>query len=375
MIARRIFTQNYRNLVEGEIEFSDGVNVISGQNGQGKTNLLEALCLFTGVRSFRGAKNIELIAKGEKYARMELGFFAEKREQNASLVITDKKQATLNGVKLAAATGFIGKFCAVVFSPDNMSLVKGGSGERRRFIDAAISQQFPTYPRLLVEYNRILAQRNAFLKKSASTVGFESMLEIWDENLAKTGARISCKRAGYVSRLVGKTSEIFDGISSGRDFIGLRYSCGYLNPDSVDETAATLKQQLEAHRASDLAQGCTNYGAHRDDLIILVNDMAARSYASQGQKRSCVLALKLAEASLLEESAGERPIAVLDDVMSELDSMRQDYLLNHMNSWQVFISCCDPHTVRGLDKGRIINVEAGKFSSVNNKAQRINSHE
>ena len=343
MIARRIFTQNYRNLVEGEIEFSDGVNVISGQNGQGKTNLLEALCLFTGVRSFRGAKNIELIAKGEKYARMELGFFAEKREQNASLVITDKKQATINGVKLAAATGFIGKFCAVVFSPDNMSLVKGGSGERRRFIDAAISQQFPTYPRLLVEYNRILAQRNAFLKKSASTAGFESMLEIWDENLAKTGARISCKRAGYVSRLVGKTSEIFDGISSGRDFIGLRYSCGYLNPDSV--------------------------------VIILVNDMAARSYASQGQKRSCVLALKLAEASLLEESAGERPIAVLDDVMSELDSMRQDYLLNHMNSWQVFISCCDPHTVRGLDKGRIINVEAGKFSSVNNKTQRVNSHE
>ena len=362
MIAKRIFTQNYRNLVSGDIEFSDGVNVISGQNGQGKTNLLEALWLFTGVRSFRGAKNAELIAKGEKFARMELAFFAEKRDQNASLVITDKKQATLNGVKQAAATGFIGRFCAVVFSPDNMSLVKGGSNERRRFLDAAISQQFPTYPRLLVEYNRILAQRNAFLKKSATASGFESMLEIWDEHLSQTGARISCRRAQYVDRLVGKTSEIFDGISSGRDSIGLRYCCGYLHPESVDETAAELKKQLEAHRASDLAQGCTNYGAHRDDMNISVNDMAARTYASQGQKRSCVLALKLAEASLLEESAGERPIAVLDDVMSELDGLRQDYLLNHMDGWQVFISCCDPHTVNGLDKGRIFEVEGGRFT-------------
>ena len=360
MIARRLFTQNYRNLISGDIEFTDGVNVISGQNGQGKTNLLEALCLFTGVRSFRGAKNAELITKGEKYARMELDFFAEKREQSASLVITDKKQATLNGVKQAAATGFIGRFCAVVFSPDNMSLVKGGSNERRRFIDAAISQQFPTYPRLLVEYNRILAQRNAFLKKSATTAGFESMLDIWDETLSQTGARISYKRAEYVARLEGKTAEMFDGISSGRDSIGLRYSCNYLNPESLIETAAALKQQLASHRVSDLAQGCTNYGAHRDDLHISVNDMAARSYASQGQKRSCVLALKLAEASLLEEAAGERPIAVLDDVMSELDGLRQDYLLNHMDGWQVFISCCDPHTVKGLDKGRIIEVEKGK---------------
>ena len=361
MIARRLFTQNFRNLVSGDISFDDGVNVISGQNGQGKTNLLEALCLFTGVRSFRGAKNAELIAKGEKYARMELDFFADKREQNASLVITDKKQATLNGVKQTAATGFIGRFCAVVFSPDNMSLVKGGSNERRRFLDAAISQQFPTYPRLLVEYNRILAQRNAFLKKSGSTAGFESMLEIWDENLSQTGARISVKRAEYVSRLEGKTAGIFDGISSGRDSIKLRYSCSYLNPESINETVAALRKQLETHRASDLSQGCTNYGAHRDDLHISVNDMAARVYASQGQKRSCVLALKLAEASLLEESAGERPIAVLDDVMSELDGLRQDYLLNQMDGWQVFISCCDPYTVKGLDKGRIIEVEGGRF--------------
>ena len=362
MIARSLFTQNFRNLQSGDIEFSEEVNVISGQNGQGKTNLLEALCLFTGVRSFRGAKNSELIAKGEKFTRMELNFFADKREQNAKLLITDKKQATLNGVKQAAATGFIGRFCAVVFSPDNMSLVKGGANERRRFLDAAISQQFPAYPRLLVEYNRILAQRNAFLKKSAGKSGFDSMLEIWDENLSQTGARISCKRSEYVSRLVGKTQEIFDGISSGRESIGLRYSCGYLSAESVSETAAELKQQLETHRASDIAQGCTNYGSHRDDLHISVNNMSARSYASQGQKRSCVLALKLAEASLLEEAAGERPIAVLDDVMSELDGLRQDYLLNHMDGWQVFISCCDPHTVKGLDKGRIFEVEGGKVT-------------
>ena len=364
MIARSIYTENFRNLSPASIEFTDGVNVICGENGQGKTNLLEALCLFTGVRSFRGAKNNELIAKGEKFARMELQFHAEKRDQTAQLVITDKKQATLNGVKLAAATGFIGKFCAVVFSPDHMGLVKGGSADRRKFLDGAISQQYPAYPRLLVEYNRILAQRNAFLKKSVSAEGFEPMLEIWDENLSRTGAKIACKRAEYINRLCGKTEEIFDGISSGRERISLRYQCGFFRPESEKETAGALRKQLETHRASDLMQGCTNYGCHRADLVISVNDMSARSFASQGQKRSCVLALKLAEAALLEEAVGERPIAVLDDVMSELDGLRQDYLMNHMDGWQVFISCCDPHTVKGLDRGRIITVEHGKFAAV-----------
>ncbi len=361
MIARSIFTQNYRNLTSCEIPFAEGVNVICGDNGQGKTNLLESICLFTGVRSFRGAKNVELITKGEKFSRLELEFFAQQRVQFASLVITDKKQAELNGVKLSAASGFIGKFCAVVFSPDNMNLIKGGSGERRKFLDAAISQHYPAYPRLLVEYNRILAQRNAFLKKSVSTDGFEAMLEIWDENLSRTGAEISCKRAKYVSDLCGKVEEIFDGISSGREKISLRYNCGYLVPDSVEQTAHALRKQLESHRVSDLAQGCTNYGPHRDDLSIAVNDMSARNYASQGQKRSCVLALKLAEAALLENAFGERPIAVLDDVMSELDKLRQDYLMNHMEGWQVFISCCDPNTVKGLDKGKVIEIKGGSI--------------
>ena len=363
MIARRLFTEHFRNLSPAALEFCDGVNVISGQNGQGKTNLLEALCLFTGVRSFRGAKNVEMIAKGEKFARMELSFHAEKREQAAQMVITDKKSATLNGVKLAAATGMIGKFCAVVFSPDHMGLVRGGSADRRKFLDAAISQQFPSYPRLLVEYNRILAQRNAFLKKRVPVSGFDSLLDVWDEHLAATGAAISCRRAAYIQRLCGKTEEIFDGISSGRERISLRFQCGFLRPDSEKETAEALRAHLEAHRAADLAQGCTNYGSHRDDLLISVNDMAARTYASQGQKRSCVLALKLAEAALLEESIGERPIAVLEDVMSELDGMRQDYLLNHMEGWQVFISCCDPNTVKGLNKGRVMTVERGYFST------------
>lgn len=362
MTAESIFTENYRNLSSGEVSFCDGVNVISGENGQGKTNLLEALWLFTGVRSFRGAKNTELIARGEKFSRLNFKFLAEKRDQSANLVITDKKQATLNGVKLAAASGYIGKFCAVVFSPDHMRLIKGGSAERRKFLDAAISQQYPTYPRLLVEYNRILAQRNAFLKKYDNSAGFGDMLEIWDENLSVTGAKISCKRAEYVARLCGKTEEIFDGISSGREKITLRYICSYLNFESVEENAAALKSQLQAHRVSDIAQGCTNYGPHRDDLGIAVNDMAARSYASQGQKRSCVLALKLAEASLLEESIGEKPVAILDDVMSELDGLRQDYLMNHMEGWQVFISCCDPNTVKGLDRGRIITVKSGEFT-------------
>lgn len=360
MTANIIFTENYRNLASGEVQFCDGVNVISGENGQGKTNLLEAIWLFTGVRSFRGAKNAELIARGQKYARMNFQFAAEKRQQEASLIITDKKQASLNGVKLTAASEFIGRFCGVVFSPDHMGLIKGGSAERRKFLDGAISQLYPTYPRTLVEYNRLLAQRNALLKKADSFSGFNGVLEVLDYNISRMGAKISCKRAEYAAMLGIKAEEIFDGISSGREKIGIKYSCGYLVPNDINATSEALKKQLEAHIKTDVLQGCTNYGSHKDELIISVNGMSAKAYASQGQKRSCVLSLKLGEAALLEQSAGERPVAILDDVMSELDGLRQDYLMNHMDGWQVFISCCDPNTVKGLDRGRIITVSGGE---------------
>ncbi len=384
MRVSSIFTKNYRNLAEQRVEFCDGVNIICGENGQGKTNLLEAIWLFTGVRSFRGSKNSELIARdgdfsssqdssdpdvaaAVKFSRLCLEFTAEGREQSASLVITDKKHATVNGVKLPSVAGLIGKLCAVVFSPDHISLVKGGSTERRKFIDAAIAQQHPAYSRLLIEYNRALAQRNALLRDIRHETtpnkfhgAQEGMLDVWDDVISSDGAKISRRRAEYVSLLEESAARIFSGISSGREELKLRYSCGFLR-QSEQEARDALREQLNSRRQSDIAQGFTGSGSHKDDLLMSINGMQVKNYASQGQKRSCVLALKLAEAELLENAMGESPIVIFDDVMSELDAMRQNYLMNHMDGRQVFISCCDPNAIGGLRDGKILFVSNGKM--------------
>jgi DNA replication and repair protein RecF len=239
-------------------------------------------------------------------------------------------------------------------------MVKDGPVERRKFIDNALCQLKFNYRNVLKEYNRCLVQRNTLLKDVAKNTSLTDMLYIWDKNLAVSGAKIIYQRNKYVQALTPYAKEVFSGLSSGREDIDLvmRGAFEYSNM-SVDDIQSQLMLALEKSRTNDLINRITTVGPHRDDMEILINGKSARSFGSQGQQRSCVLALKLAEASLLKEMTQDEPLALLDDVMSELDVSRQDYILNHIKDWQVFITCCDANTILRLKQGKTFHVSNG----------------
>lgn len=353
MKVLRLSWKNYRNLTAGELIPCPGVNVIFGDNAQGKTNLLESLWLFTGERSFRGAKDAELIRREETSARLELQFESEGREQSAVISVADgRRSAELNGVPKGRCSALIGKLCAVVFSPEHLSLVSGGPVLRRDFLDTALCQIRPGYAALLSGYQKTLAQRNALLKDIPRHAELMDTLEIWDARLCQFGERVTRRREAYLKALEQPASDFYSGISGNRERLLLSYR----------KSAENLAEALKQCRRDDIVSGHTGAGPHRDDIEISVDGMDARAYASQGQKRSAVLALKLAEAELLTRAAEEKPVVLLDDVMSELDAGRQDYLLNRLTEFQVFLTCCEPGAVRPMKRGALFHVERGAVS-------------
>lgn len=356
---------HFRNLCDGELEASGGVNVIWGDNAQGKTNLLEAVWLFTGSRSFRGAKDAELLSFSKKDASLTLSFTAQGREQTAKLTIAPGKQLSLNGVSMPSASAMAGVFCAVVFAPCHLSLIQDGPSERRRFLDAAICQVKPPYHGLLTEYNRALLQRNTLLKDLAYHTELTSTMEVWEEHLSRIGGRIQEIRRRYLYRLAPEVWRVYEGLSGGSEQLTLSYLPGGLGEEfslTEEETPDfkdLLLRRLQLRRREDMLAGSTSAGPHRDDLLFAVNGFSARVYGSQGQQRSVVLACKLSEASLLRQITGEQPVALLDDVLSELDPGRQDFVLNHIKGWQVFITCCDPKQSERLAAGRSFEMKNG----------------
>lgn len=346
----RLQYKDYRNLISGEIQPDDGINVIYGKNAQGKTNLLEAMWLFTGGRSFRGSRDADLVARERERAALNLSFFSQEREQESCIRVENgKRSASLNGVTKRSAAELVGVFCAVMFSPEHLSLVRDGPVFRRNFMDSALCQLRPGYAMLLARYQHTLVQRNALLKDIPRHAELIDTLPIWDEKLVRYGRDIVGIRMDYISRIMDPVQQIYSGICENREQIGLKYQ----------KSAENLSEALLECRRGDLATGHTGAGPHRDDLLIEIDGLSARAFGSQGQKRSAVLALKLAEAEVLFRQTGERPVIFLDDVMSELDSGRQDYLLNHLEHCQVFITCCEPDAVRRLRGGARFEMDAG----------------
>ncbi len=360
MKINHIEIENYRNIENLSLDFED-VNIIYGENAQGKTNIVEAIYLFTGAKSFRGVRDKELIRFGEEFSKLKIDFSNKNREQNAELLIKGRRNATLNGVKKKSASALGNELKAVIFSPVYLSMIKDGPAERRKFIDSALCQLKSNYRTVLKEYNRCLTQRNMLLKDIPNNPSLKDMLYIWDKNYAKAGAKIIYQRRKYIEALLPYAKDIYSGLSSGKEEIDLvlKGDFDYENLET-DQIEKKLMISLENNRSQDIINRITTIGPHRDDLEILINGKSARNFGSQGQQRSSVLALKLAEASLLRDMTDEEPIALLDDVMSELDESRQDYILNHIKDWQVFITCCDANTVLRLKKGKTFHIKNGK---------------
>ena len=358
MKVSRITLEQYRNLKQASFAPSEGVNIIYGDNAQGKTNLIEAIYLFTGLKSFRSSKDAQLIMQGSDSARLNLEFEAGGRNQEASLLIDKGRHVTLNDVDRGSASSLTGVFCACLFSPDHLELIKDGPALRRKFLDGALCVISRRYQKLLLDYNKVLAQRNSLLKDVAFSADLLSMLDVWDQSAAKLGAAILDLRMRYVARLGEEASALYTGISAGKETLAMEYQCA--DCDRADEEGL-LKAMFRA-RAQDVRTGVSSVGPHRDDLLLTVNGLSAREYGSQGQQRSCVLALKLAEAKILSDSVGEPCVILLDDVMSELDNKRKDFLLNHLKGRQIFITCCDASYFSSLQEGSVFEVEQGEIT-------------
>ncbi|MEG0853356.1 MAG: DNA replication/repair protein RecF [Angelakisella sp.] len=372
MKLEKLSVKSFRNIKEAELVPHSGVNIIYGDNAQGKTNLIEAIYLLTGQKSFRQAKESDLVLFGEERAEISADFFAGGRQQQATLTIGGKRAATLNEVPVTPSE-LTGRFFAVVFSPTELALIKEGPATRRAFLDSAISQVMPRYMKTLGSMNRALFQRNSLLSDMRGRSGMEDMLSVWDKSFAKLAFTVINARRRYVARLLPHAQEIYTGISSGKETLTVTYQCSIDAPWeelSSAEGEAAILAGLQKSRYEDIKNGFTTVGPHRDDLEIAVNGSSARSFGSQGQQRSCALTLKLAECAVIKEVSGEAPIVLLDDVFSELDKGRRDFFLRGMGDGQSFITCCDRSALRGLTEGKSFRVRSGEPAETRRKKKR-----
>lgn len=362
----RIKINDFRNIAAMELKLCENANIIYGDNGQGKTNFVEAIWLFTGAKSFRGAKDSQLVRFDCPQAGLELDFFGEGREQKAMMTIDSKRAASLNEIPLRSATELAGHFCAVVFSPTHLSLIKNGPQEKRKFIDTSICQIKPKYIHILNQYTRVVDQRNRLLKDISYEASLFDTLDIWDMRLCSFAAVLIKTRASFLERLKPYAREIYAGISREKEELDFSYvsTLGGDPHAEISEIEKELLGRLQANRGEDIKARITNLGPHRDDIEIMLDGKSARAYGSQGQQRSCVLSLKMAECELIRETIGEYPVVLLDDVMSELDVSRRDYLLNNLRDRQLIMTCCDKAYFKTLGRGAGIKIQDGRAVSM-----------
>ena len=364
MRISRLHLEQFRNIESLSVFPCETVNIIYGDNAQGKTNLLEAIWLLSGAKSFRGAKDADLIRFGESRALIESDFFCAGRQQTSKIQLEGKKTAWLNDIRQDSITAFAGIFTTVVFSPSHLGLVKDGPAGRRKFLDTSICQITPRYIGMIGQYQRILLQRNTLLKDISYASALLDTLDIWDEKLSALGGVIIRMRMEYTRRLQKEAEDIYKGISMERESFSLDYRPFELpvqEGQTQREISSLLLEKMMQNRSEDLRSGSTGIGPHRDDLEISIDGRSVRSFGSQGQQRSSVLALKLAESRCIGDILGERPVILLDDVMSELDQNRREYLLNHLTGSQIFITCCDKGYFSRLEGGRVFRMEHGRL--------------
>ncbi len=352
--------RSFRNIKNAEFYPSTAVTVVCGENGQGKTNLLESIFMLTGAKSFRHVKDRELPDKdGDGRAEIDSVFFAEGRRQEIRLSVGSKgRTASLNRGSEKKASELAGKFCCVVFSPEHLDLVKGTPAERRRFIDTALCQLSAGYLSKLRDYMRLLAQKNALLKDARNISAAYDMLDVYDERLAETAAYITAYRRRFAAEVEEEAREAYSSVSGNREVFGINYLSTTGNDDELSE----ISRMISSARGDDIRLGYSTVGPHRDDLELLLDGDPARVYGSQGQQRTAVLALKLAEAGLFRKKLGEEPVLLLDDVLSELDGSRQEFLLRRLGGSQAVITCCDPNFIERETDADVWRMDSGMLT-------------
>jgi DNA replication and repair protein RecF len=353
----------FRNYLHLEAEFDPSVNVIYGDNAQGKTNLLEAVAYLSGV-SPRARYDRELIQFGVDSAFLKGRVFSRDRDfvLEANLFRGKSRQLYANGVRLKSAAGLSEILNTVLFCPEDLYLIREGAAARRKFLDECISQLRPRYAQALAEYKRLYEHKTRILRDSEEKPSLLDTLDEFSLGMAKAGAVLIHYRAHFVRRLMEVAPPIHADFSGGREKLTLRYETvsSVTNPEaSPREILPELLRHQESHRAAEIASRMCLSGPHKDDLVVEIDGNLAKTYSSQGQTRTAALSLKLAARDIFWQDTGEYPLLLLDDVLSELDPKRQEFVLNRIRGGQVFITCCEDDRLSSLIKGKVFHVREG----------------
>ncbi|MGI6315697.1 MAG: DNA replication/repair protein RecF [Christensenellales bacterium] len=363
MICTRYSLWNFRNLEPVEIQLSSGMNLFTGRNAQGKTNLLEAVYLCSTGRSHRPVRDQEMIRRGESSARVDLTTLHRDGTHLLRLELAkgSKKKVIINNHPAARLHQLMTHCNTVIFSPEDMELIKDGPQFRRRFLDISLSQISSSYFRRLQQYQAILYQRNALLKRCLRAGRWDEVqLSLWEDTLADAGAEIVAARRHMMDGLSPRVAEVHARLSGGKEVLSLEYTTA-CKGTAAGEIAASIRELYTTHRERERREGTTLTGPHRDDIKITLDSLDIRAYGSQGQQRTAVLAMKFALLGMMETATGERPILLLDDVTSELDAFRSKALGEYLTNSQTIITCTDASRLPFFE-ARIFTVENGTVS-------------
>jgi len=361
----RLYLQHFRNYTELTADFVPGVNLIVGDNAQGKTNMMEAITYLSRGRSFRTRKEQELIQFDQEFCELNCDIFSYDRKQNIRMLLFSgrrPRQIFLGGVKQKTAAQLQGKLNTVLFCPEDLLILKSGASARRKLLDNAICQIRPTYERALTEYSRLQDQKSRILKDRFEQPSLLEILPEYNARMAQTGAIIISHRAAFMKLLAEYAGIYHSECSGGKEDLELQYQTVSTVTDPL-ASPQVIYQQLREHQQSHYraeleSMQCLS-GPHKDDFEALLKGKSIKSFGSQGQTRTAAISLKLAEREILKQDTGEEPILLLDDVLSELDPLRQDFVLNKIRTGQVFITCCEKEKLTQL--GQVITIENGSL--------------
>ena len=367
MIVKKLELDFFRNYAHLEVSFDPRVNLIYGDNAQGKTNLLEAIAYLSAARSHRARYDKEMIMLGVDSAFLKGEVFSRSRDftLEAKLFRGRGRQLHSNGVRLKTAGELAGVLNTVLFCPEDLSLIRAGAADRRKFLDSAICQLRPRYAQALAEYHRLCDHKTRILRDWPENPSLLQLLDDFNLRMAQTGAIVIHYRAHFIKRLKEHAPAIHADFSGGREGLELTYETVSTIDDPKKQPRELLPMLLdhqERHRQAELDSRQCLSGPHKDDLAVTIGGQSAKTYASQGQTRTAALSFKLAQREIFQEETGEWPVLLLDDILSELDPRRQAFVLNRIRGGQVFITCCEEEKLEGLEGGRAFHIQNGKVS-------------
>jgi len=357
MLITNLKLQNFRNYESLNINFDKEINIIYGDNAQGKTNILEAIYLSSLGKSFRTSKDKELIKMGENYSIIEVEYSKSDRNGKIKIEILDKKNIFINGVKIKKLSELLGIIHIVIFTPDDINILKDGPSQRRRFLDIFIGQLRPNYIYCLNMYLKALEQKNNYLKQIKLENKSEQFLDIWDEKIAEYAEKVFKYRFEFINKIKEKIKLVHNSITENNENIDIQYLSDFDNKEN-------FIKKLKNNRKLDIIKGYSTKGVHRDDFNIYINDNLVNVYGSQGQHRTAILSLKMSELKVINDEIGENPILLLDDFMSELDEKRRKNFLKNIKDTQVLVTCTDKLYIENLNYN-VYNVQQGKINKKN----------